>query len=116
VRSIDTKNNDLSTVNETLKKEQFRSDVDYFNKAHLKGNISFCEYILNKTMKKECKDTTPDQVVIIDQIEEMPKVSPDDLDYYNKVLLYKDKIYCQYIIDEKLKEECNNITIDAQIQ
>jgi MFS superfamily sulfate permease-like transporter len=100
-----------SKMNESELHTQYLKDVDNFNRALLVGNSSFCESILNRTMAKECKNVMPDNVVVVEKLDEAPKANPEDADNFNRAIMNNDKTYCNGILDEKLKGECLNLQV-----
>lgn len=96
--------------NSTEIKQAYGRDVDNFNRALLSGDPSYCEYVSNKTMKKECINTVPDNVVSIDKFEE-PENDPEDINNFNSAILFNDKTYCNNILNETLKEECLDLQV-----
>lgn len=95
--------------NATEMNQIYSKDVDNFNRALLSGDPSYCEYVSNKTMKKECINTIPDKVVTIEILEE-PE-NPEDINNFNNAILFNNKTYCNNILNETLKKECLDIQV-----
>lgn len=98
------------SMNATQKEMQNINDTDNYNKATLLKDNSFCQNILNSTLKKDCLKKVPEKTEPSSE-ETQPQSeneSPADIENYNTALFTKNKEYCAQIISEQMKADCES--------
>jgi hypothetical protein len=98
--------NPYSDLNESQKYDYSINDTNNYNRAILMQDNTFCEYIINTTMKKDCKANSPNPAEVAHAIDTPAIKNQDDINNYNRAILMQDKSFCNEISDEQMKKEC----------
>jgi hypothetical protein len=96
-------------LNESERYIQTLSDADNFNRAFFLKNTTYCNLILNTTLKNECFKIKAKNNTIVSREPQIEK-NIEDIDNFNRAIILKDKTYCEKIIDEQTKTNCLNRT------